>query len=102
MPLKTNHFLFPLASTWLFGFSAVVNGESVKVLVYSVFFGLALGFLSRDASSPAMRVYKGVYKTFLNTFALTFQNTGRTLPSELILPVMILVSELEFLTLTRI
>lgn len=47
-------------------FAAVVQGKSIQILVFSVFLGFALGLLALDVSNPAIRVYRGIYKTFVN------------------------------------
>jgi proton glutamate symport protein len=47
-------------------FTAVVENRSIQILIFSIFIGFALGILALDVSSPAVRVFRGVYKTFVN------------------------------------
>jgi proton glutamate symport protein len=47
-------------------FAAVVEGRGIQILTFSVFLGFALGVLALDVASPAVRVFRGIYKSFVN------------------------------------
>ena len=46
-------------------FTAMTDGRGIQVLVFSVFLGCGLGFLALDVANPAIRVCRGIYKTFV-------------------------------------